>query len=187
MADEWEDRVDVVGRGLLGLTLACARCHDHKFDPIPTEDYYALAGVFASTRMYNRPLDEKREKKPDGEAKQPKDALHIVREGTPADLNLFVRGDVNTKGPTVPRRFPRVLCAAEPARFQQGSGRLELAQAIASRDNPLTARVIVNRVWGQFFGRPIVGTPSNFGALGERPTHPELLDDLAVRFMDARW
>jgi hypothetical protein len=187
MADEWEDRVDVVGRGLLGLTVACARCHDHKYDPIPTEDYYALAGVFASTSLFNRPLDDKREKKPDGEAKQPKDAWHIVREGKPADLNVFIRGDVNAKGPAVPRRFLHVLCAGEPSSFRQGSGRLELAKAIASRDNPLTARVVVNRVWGQLFGRPLVGTPSNFGALGERPTHPELLDDLAGRFMVAGW
>jgi hypothetical protein len=187
MADEWEDRVDVVGRGLLGLTVACARCHDHKYDPIPTEDYYALAGVFASTRMTNQPLDAKCEKKPDGDAKQPKDALHVVHEGTPTDLNVFVRGDVNTKGPAVPRHFLHVLCAGEPTAFKQGSGRLELARAIASRDNPLTARVIVNRTWAQFFGRPLVGTPSNFGALGERPSHPELLDDLAVRFMEAGW
>ncbi len=187
MADEWEDRVDVVGRGLLGLTVACARCHDHKFDPIPTEDYYGLAGVFASTAMFNRPLDAKRAKRPNGEANKPEDALHIVREGKVADLNVFVRGDVNTRGPTVPRHFLRVLCAGEPAAFRQGSGRRELAEAIASETNPLTARVIVNRVWGQFFGRPLVGTPSNFGALGERPTHPELLDDLAVRFMKAGW
>jgi hypothetical protein len=187
MADEWEDRVDVVGRGLLGLTVACARCHDHKYDPIATEDYYALAGVFASTRMYNRPLNEKCEKKPDGEAKQPKDAMHIVREGKPTDLNIFLRGDVNTKGPIAPRHFLHVLCPADPPKFRQGSGRLELAQAIVSRNNPLTARVIVNRVWGQFFGRPLVGTASNFGALGEKPTHPELVDDLAVRFMDAGW
>ncbi|HMF11687.1 MAG TPA: DUF1549 domain-containing protein, partial [Gemmataceae bacterium] len=150
MADEWEDRVDVVSRGLLGLTVACARCHDHKFDPIATEDYYALAGVFASTRMFNRPLEDKCEKKPDGEAKQPKDALHLVREGTPTDLNVFVRGDVNVKGPSVPRHFLRVLCAGEPKPFRQGSGRLELADAITARENPLTARVIVNRVWGQF-------------------------------------
>jgi len=94
---------------------------------------------------------------------------------------------VNSKGPVVPRHFLRVLCAGETTAFKQGSGRLELARSIANRDNPLTARVIVNRIWGQFFGRPLVGTPSNFGALGERPTHPELLDDLAVCFMDAGW
>jgi hypothetical protein len=186
MADEWEDRVDVVGRGLLGLTVACARCHDHKYDPIPTEDYYGLAGIFASTRMFNRPLDAKREKKGD-EAKQPKDALHIVCEGKPTDLTVFVRGDVNVKGPTVQRHFLHVLCSGDPQQIHQGSGRLELARAITSENNPLTARVIVNRVWGQLFGHPLVGTPSNFGALGERPTHPELLDDLAVRFMQAGW
>jgi hypothetical protein len=187
MTDEWEDRVDVVGRGLLGLTVACARCHDHKYDPIPTEDYYALAGVFASIRMFNQPLDASREKKPNGEAKQLKDALHVVCEDTPKDLTVFVRGDVTAKGPTVPRRFLRVLCAGDPPPFRQGSGRLELAEAVVSRNNPLTARVIVNRVWGQLFGQPLVGTPSNFGALGERPSHPDLLDDLAVRFMEAGW
>jgi hypothetical protein len=186
MADEWEDRVDVVGRGLLGLTFACARCHDHKFDPIPTEDYYALAGVFAGTKMFNRPLSDKAATK-DGEASQPRDAMHVVREGKPTDLNVFVRGDVGNPGRVVPRRFPRVLCEGEPKPFRQGSGRRELAEAIASPHNPLTARVIVNRVWGQNFGRPLVGTPSNFGVLGEPPTHPELLDDLAARFMEAGW
>ncbi len=82
MADEWEDRVDTVSRGLLGLTVACARCHDHKYDPIPTEDYYSLAGVFASTRMYNQPLSDKVEKQ-NREAKKPQDAAHIVRDGKP--------------------------------------------------------------------------------------------------------
>src|SRR5437899_2329443 len=120
MADEWEDRVDVVGRGLLGLTVACARCHDHKYDPIPTEDYYSLAGIFASTRMFNRPLDEKCEKKSDGEAKQPKDAVHVVCEGKPTDLTVFVRGDVTVKGPTAPRHFLRVLCSGNPQPVQQG-------------------------------------------------------------------
>jgi hypothetical protein len=187
MADEWEDRIDVVGRGLLGLTVACARCHDHKYDPIPTEDYYSLAGIFASTRMFNRPLDAKREKKGDGEAKQPSDAMHVVCDGTPKDLTVFVRGDVAVKGPTASRHFLQVLCSGDPQPIQQGSGRLELARAIAAENNPLTARVIVNRVWGQLFGQPLVRTPSNFGALGERPTHPELLDDLAVRFVQAGW
>jgi hypothetical protein len=186
MADEWEDRVDMVGRGLLGLTVACARCHNHKFDPIPSEDYYALAGVFASTRMFNRPLDDKVEKK-NGEALQPRESLHVVREGTPTDLNVFIRGDVGNQGPLARRHFLRVLCQGEPAPFTHGSGRLELAESIAHRHNPLTARVIVNRIWGLNFGRPLVATPSNFGTLGEKPTHPELLDDLAARFMEAGW
>jgi hypothetical protein len=186
MADEWEDRVDTVARGLLGLTVACARCHNHKFDPIPTEDYYALAGVFASTRMFNRPLNDNVSKK-NGEASQPTEAVHIVCEGTPTDLNVFIRGDVTNKGPAVARHFLQVLSSGKPRPFQQGSGRRELAEAIADRHNPLTARVIVNRIWALNFGRPLVATPSNFGALGERPTHPELLDDLAVRFMEAGW
>lgn len=186
MADEWEDRVDTVTRGLLGLTVACARCHDHKFDPIPTEDYYALAGVFASTRMFNQPLKSDVATK-DGEAGQPKDALHIVSEGTPTDLNVFRRGNVQNKGQLVRRHFLEILSDGEPRPFGEGSGRRELAAAIASPRNPLTARVFVNRIWAQVFGRPLVGTPSNFGALGDQPTHPELLDDLAVRFMASGW
>lgn len=186
MADEWEDRVDTVARGLMGITLACARCHDHKFDPFETEDYYALAGVFASTEMFNRPLAGKRAEK-NGQTKSPADALHIIRDKTARDLNVFIRGDVKVHGPLVKRRFIRVLSADEPTPFEHGSGRLELASAIASRENPLTARVIVNRIWALNFGAPLVTSPSNFGALGERPSHPKLLDDLAVRFMDEGW
>jgi len=169
------------------LTVACARCHNHKFDPILTEDYYALAGVFAGTRMFNRPLDDHVAKKDSGDASEPRNAMHIVCEGTPTDLHVLLRGDVGSKGPVVPRHFLRVLCDGEPKPFHRGSGRLELAEAISSPRNPLTARVIVNRVWALDFGRPLVGTPSNFGALGEPPTHPELLDDLAVRFIEAGW
>jgi hypothetical protein len=190
MADEWEDRVDVVSRGLLGLTVACARCHDHKFDPISTEDYYALAGVFASTEMFNQPLPgAKSEPKADAKDKNQKvdDTLHIIRDGQPIDLNVHIRGDVTRKGKLVPRRFLTVLSEAEPRRFESGSGRRELAEAIVARNNPLTARVFVNRVWSLLFGRGLVGTPSNFGQLGQRPTHPELLDDLAVRFMESGW
>ncbi len=113
--------------------------------------------------------------------------MHIVREGKARDLNLFVRGDVKNKGPIVKRHFLSVLCEGKPKPFTKGSGRLELAERIASKDNPLTARVIVNRVWALNFGRPLVGTPSNFGKLGQRPTHPKLLDDLAVRFMENGW
>lgn len=187
MADEWEDRVDVVTRGLLGLTVACARCHDHKFDPIPTEDYYALAGVFASTEMWNRPFNADTEAEKSGQAKNPDESIHIIRDKNVHDINVFIRGDVNSKGEVVPRRFLQVLSTQETAPFQQGSGRLELANQIVSADNPLAARVIVNRIWGEYFGHPLVSTPSNFGQLGDQPTHPKLLDDLAVRFMENGW
>ena len=195
MADEWEDRVDTISRGLLGLTVACARCHDHKYDPIATEDYYALAGVFASTEMYNAPLgaegknQDKREQDKKDKDKAPQAAMHIVREGKAKNIKVHIRGNVKTQGDEVPRGFLQVFCRDHEQRqaFTQGSGRLELADAIVHRDNPVAARVIVNRVWGQLFGQHLVATPSNFGALGERPTHPELLDDLTVRFMEEGW
>ncbi len=186
-AEEWEDRVDVLSQGLLGLTIACARCHDHKYDPIGTADYYALAGVFASVEMFNQPLDPNREKNEKGQAKDPKDAMHVIRDVDSRDLSIMVRGDVNRLGPVVPRGFLTVFSSDVRREFHQGSGRAELAGEIISRENPLTARVLVNRVWGQLIGKPLVGTPSNFGNLGQRPTHPELLDDLSVRFMDNGW
>jgi len=185
-AEEWEDRVDLVSRGLLGMTVACARCHDHKYDPIPTEDYYGLAGIFASTQMYNRPLHDEVETDDAGQAKDPEESLHIIRDGEPEDLPVFIRGDVKRKGEIVPRCFLSALgpAGSEPRRLggAETSGRLELAEAIVADGNPLSSRVFVNRVWGWVFGQPLVGTPSNFGALGETPSHPRLLDDLAVRF-----
>ena len=187
MADEWEDRVDIVGRGLLGLTVACARCHDHKYDPIPTEDYYSLAGVFASSPMYNHPFKKTQAKKGKRKNNSPGNTMHIIKEGKPQDLNVFVRGNVKTKGPVAKRQFLQVLSNGEPEPFENGSGRLDLAKAIVNKSNPLTSRVLVNRIWAKLIGRGLVGTPSNFGKLGERPTHPQLLDDLAVRFMENGW
>ena len=184
MADEWEDRVDVVMRGLQGLTVACARCHDHKYDPVSTEDYYALAGVFAGTEMFNRPLNKEAETSKNGHASKPEQALHVVRDGQPTDLAVMIRGDVANRGDTVPRGFIQVAFPGGRRTFQNGSGRAELAECITDPANPLTARVIVNRIWQQFFGRGIVVTTSNFGKLGERPSHPELLDDLATGFVN---
>ena len=114
--------------------------------------------------------------------------LHAYRDAeVPKDARLAVRGDKKNLGPAVPRRFLSVLIDGDSDRFEQGSGRLELARAIASPRNPLTARVFVNRLWQWRFGRGLVSTPSNFGQLGERPTHPELVDWLAAEFVESGW
>jgi hypothetical protein len=186
MADEWEDRVDTVTRTFLGLTVACARCHDHKFEPITRADYYGLAGVFASTKMINKQRDGGADKAEKSE-QMSSGTLHMVEDGDPKDLNVFIRGNVDRKGPVAPRQFIRILCREEPAKFSDGSGRKELAEAIANADNPLTARVIVNRIWGVFFGMPIVESSSNFGHSGQRPSNPDLLDFLATRFVKEGW
>jgi len=233
-ADERDDRVDTLSRGFLGLTVACARCHDHKFDPIPTEEYYALAGVFASTRYDEVPCapkdvvetyaraqagikakksevqaERKKADKSEGDKKgarerlkalqaeleklqkdapKPFEVIHSLAEADkPADLRVAVRGNPENLGPAAPRRFLSALSDGTPEPFRQGSGRLELARAVTRPDNPLTARVMVNRVWEHHFGRGLVATPSNFGALGEPPTHPELLDHLAARFVALGW
>ena len=186
MADEWEDRIDTLCRGVLALTVACARCHDHFYDPIPTSDYYALAGVFASTDMFNSPIAEDCEMTGDGQTKNPDDAAHIVREASAMrDVQVFERGNPESPGETVSRGFLTILGGGERQDFtRENSGRLDLANAMVSRDNPLTARVWVNRVWSELIGQPLVATRSNFGKLGDQPTHPNLLDDLAVRFME---
>lgn len=251
VADEWEERVDALGRTFLGLTLACARCHDHKTDPITTQDYYALAGVFASVRIADRQtvndeiwlpvakarkevgrieaekkelkkkkpedldkqlaaLDEKIaaikkatphydvptvngvveaalfvKKKPDGQH----GTLLDYKMGEAQDIAMHKRGNPNDTGEVVPRRFLSAFPAGEegPRRFNHGSGRLDLANALVEEGSPLTARVIVNRIWEHHFGHGLVGTPSEFGTAGEAPSHPELLDDLAFRFMENGW
>jgi hypothetical protein len=187
MADEWEDRVDTVSRAFLGLTVACARCHTHKFDPITTDDYHALAGIFASTKMLNQPIDAEKFAQEKDKSKKPLHTMHVVEDGPPKDLTIFIRGDVANKGPVVKRGYLQILSAGERRVFTQGSGRRELAEAIADPENPLTARVIVNRIWKLVFGQALVNTPSNFGKLGERPSHPQLLDDMAARFMAGGW
>ena len=177
-AEEWEDSVDVVSRGFLALTVACARCHDHKYDPISAADYHALAGVFASTQIHKREFDNE-----DGA----KTVIHVVKDGKAQDLPIYNRGDVQDKGEVVPRAFLKILSGEDPKKFTKGSGRLELAEAISDPQNPLTARVAVNRIWQMLLGRGLVYTTSNFGHLGTRPTHPELLDHLAISFIDEGW
>ncbi len=232
IAEELDDRVDTLTRGFLGITVACARCHDHKFDPIPTRDYYSLAGIYMGTNMSDAPLAPAGEVKVFNEAqnklKQAEEKLKKVRadikqkkggftapianafalktlvdvipklkkemppappvvhviSGNGPGMKVYIRGNPATTGDAAPKGFLQVLPAAEAG---NNFSRLDLANAIASRDNPLTARVIVNRVWAWHFGRGLVSTPSNFGALGDRPSHPELLDWLAVNFVKNGW
>ena len=164
--DTIDDRIDVITRGLLGLTVACARCHDHKFDPIPTEDYYALGGIIASSQ---RP-------------KEGASPLMLVDKPNPIDSPVLIRGQLGNRGPIVPRRFLTALRSDEETRFTDGSGRKELADRIATPNNPLTARVMVNRVWSYLIGKPLVANPSDFGFRTKPPAVPEILDELAADF-----
>jgi mono/diheme cytochrome c family protein len=235
--DVIDDRMDVTVRGLQGLTVGCARCHDHKYDPIPQTDYYSLYGVFASSvepkelplvgqpepteayANYERELkkreeavakfrEEHKEELASGNRKfrdelralqkkvdawnvtapaAPPRAMVLNDAPVPRTPHVFKRGNPNLPGDEVPRQYLQVVAGEARKPFAQGSGRLELARAIASPDNPLTARVLVNRVWGWHFGQGIVRTPSDFGLRGELPTHPELLDYLAATFVDNGW
>lgn len=187
-----EDTIDNIGRTVLGMTLSCARCHDHKFDPVTQADYYGLYGIFESTRYPFPGIElEKRPRDfvPLKHSGKPSDQLaYAVIDGTPADAAVQQRGDPSKPGEVIPRRFLEVLGAAtlSPA-AQQTSGRLELAQWLTARENPLTARVMANRIWQQHFGTGLVKTPSDFGLRGQPPTHPVLLDYLATKFMDEGW
>jgi hypothetical protein len=195
-----DDRIDVMTRGLMGLTVSCARCHDHKYDPIGIDDYYSLYGVFASS-YEPRPAEPK--KTPPSEAGQDdgqeqgqeegeppfaaEDWLILKDSDTPSEPVVFLRGNPNLRGDPVPRQFPKILRTPDTPPFQQGSGRWEMARAIASPQNPLTVRVWVNRVWMHLLGKGLVNTPSDFGSRGDLPTHPELLDWLACRFVEEGW
>jgi len=290
-----EDTIDTVGQAFLGLSLRCARCHDHKFDPVTTADYYALYGIFASTKYPYAGSEEYQSKNlnragfppllpPDQVA--PRVAAHAKRierlraavevaeksdpfaprlaeaqariealqaatgaetidesadaegarlqeetarlvseqkkvrkqqnehlgaarnalrdaqrsglppdvpgaygvtEGKPHDVAIQLRGEPTTPGPVVPRAAPRFLPNADLKIPAGASGRLQLAEWLTAADNPLVARVVVNRVWQHHFGRGIVATPSDFGLRGERPTHPELLDWLTEQFVAEGW
>lgn len=228
--DTIDDKLDALSRGFLGLTLACARCHDHKFDPISIEDYYSLAGVFYNTdyvtqrwldppdvvKRYLQAQDKiEQQTKRVTEAKQGENSsekvaslsaeLEQLKAAVPAkpdfyavhslvdigseDVPVAVRGNPLRRGKMVPRQFLGVLREATDSaqRFINGSGRLELAHSIADRNNPLTARVMVNRLWQHHFGKGLVRTPDNFGTLGEPPTHQALLDWLAHLLMEDGW
>jgi len=195
-----DDQIDVTGRAMLGLTLACARCHDHKFDAVRTTDYYALAGIFRSTEPFQ---NEARNASmwwefpiPQGAGAEPI-VVMAPKETEPRNLRVHLRGNRFTLGKVVPRGGLGIVAATSASPHgnsdpvvephQMSSGRLELARWIASPSNPLTARVLVNRVWQLHFGRGIVGTPDNFGTRGDLPADPALLDWLATRFLQSGW
>ena len=200
--DVVDEQLDVIGKALLAQTITCARCHDHKFDPIPIRDYYALAGILRSVKTMEHanvsrwievplPADPSEE----AELKRLRDAgpkrpmvMTVVEEQQIEDARIHVRGSVHNLGESVPRGFLRVATYGTASVISKGqSGRRELAEWIVSPENPLTARVIVNRVWHWLFGAGIVRTTDNFGTTGERPSNPELLDHLAVSFVADGW
>ena len=250
VSDIVDDQIDTIGKAFLGLTLGCARCHDHMYDPVSTEDYYGLAGIFYSSRILDHlgakdgnvsmyrlrlapqsvaaawraqmqqlreietklaELDEKSPKPPEDDPERltlvaqrdklqgellPEPPLAMVTQegGTPGglfpniqDVPIHIRGSYTRLGPVVPRRLPQFFAGDDQPPITSGSGRRELARWVVSKDNPLTPRVIVNRVWQWHFGEGLVQTPSNFGLLSQPPTHPALLDWLAVRFVEDGW
>lgn len=171
--DVTDDRIDVVTRGLLGMTVACARCHDHKFDPIPTIDYYSLFGIFESSRS---PGDDAIE--------AGASPLMLVDGKNPRDYRVFIRGQQGNPGDIAPRQFLTSLQKPDDEPFRDGSGRWELALRIIANDNPLTARVMVNRLWDTLVGKPLVDSTSDFGFRTPPPAVPEVLDELSVEFAD---
>lgn len=246
-----QDTIDTLGQSVLGLTLGCARCHDHKFDPVNRQDYYAFYGMFESTR-YSFPGSEEKKRPYDlvpavlparaqalkadydskvaaieamikeqqaireaqqkvmpdnnpiivatnkrlNELSQQRDTLKwtapyemiygVVDQDQPKNSKIQIRGDILKLGEEVPRRNLEIL-GGHTISNESGSGRLELAEWLTSADNPLTARVIANRLWQYHFGRGLVGTENDFGTRGEAPTNPELLDWLARRLQENGW
>jgi len=278
-----EDTIDNLGKSFLGLTISCARCHDHKFDPVSTQDYYGLYGFFSSTRypfpgieleqaprdliplipqdeyqaimkpyreelaLHDKdiqslendkkdaekkfrqlindikkqqtqktdntedktPIEDLEQQKESAQAqidklrrkiksakkdrdKIAKDAPHVelayaVAEAKPANARLQLRGEPKDLGKEIPRRFLDQLGGQILPDEVNDSGRLHLARWMTDPENPLTARVMVNRIWQYHFGKAIVQTANNFGNQGKKPTHPQLLDFLAARFIKSGW
>ena len=265
-ADLVDEQIDATTRVFLGMSVACARCHDHKFDAIPQTDYYAMAGIFSSSTAYfgvppssygvfsnvqtrqnssllilpvedpnpydksytsdelsalkqqlTETMEERRQLRRgsgDDARSLQRQRLRLTNElanlsaklavvddngrprsycmgvqetSSPRNIRLLEQGEIDRPAQVVQRGFPQVLMQREQEIPADRSGRLELARFIGSDQNPLTARVMVNRIWLHMIGRGIVASPENFGVTGQPPSHPELLDYLAVRFMESKW
>ncbi|MBL9081153.1 MAG: PSD1 domain-containing protein [Planctomycetales bacterium] len=252
--DVVDEQIDTIGKAVMGLTLGCARCHDHKFDPIPTSDYYALAGIFRSTVVlegesqqyvsawketplamtpehaalvaaHQGRVDEAKKKLDDAKqsltaaeaddgdpqkaktlsaeiADMEKNLADLKKKSPPPtpmtmaareapeidDCRICIRGEIDHRGDKIPRGYLHVVVGGD-SRIQDSShsGRLEFARWLVRPDHPLTARVMVNRVWRYVFGEGLVSTVDNFGRNGAEPSHPELLDTLAMQFMESGW
>ncbi|HEX3999518.1 MAG TPA: PSD1 and planctomycete cytochrome C domain-containing protein [Pirellulales bacterium] len=196
--DGLDDIVATTGQVFLGLTVDCARCHDHKIDPIPQRDYYKLLSFFQNVHPYHNggPTDEQPIPPSPGEpaGRSPGMALCVTERGREApDTFVLLRGNPNNHGDKVEPGFLEVLgnekaVVPTPAPNAKTTGRrTALANWIVAPTNPLTARVMVNRIWQYHFGRGIVRSPNNFGTQGDAPTHPELLDWLAAEFVRQGW
>ena len=244
LLDVVDEQIDTVSRGVMGLTVSCARCHDHMFDPISQRDYYALAGIFAGTETLFGGARTVQTNRTTGLAELPDDSgakrgsnldarertslerqltflnrtssfnpivairsetiktklshyddanrarrlAMCVRDGSPMDIPLFDRGELDGPTVVVPRGTPAAITGPVPIDIPSGaSGRLELARWMVDDRNPLTPRVIANRIWGHLMGVGLVDTPDNFGITGSPPTHPELLDYLATQLIKNDW
>ena len=188
--DGLDDIVTTTGQVFLGLTIDCARCHNHKIDPIPQQDYYRFLAFFHNVSAYENSGPKVEVPLPGNAAQK---ALAVTEPGAKAPPTfVLLRGNPHMKGDQVEPGFPEVLGGGSPKSFAASSikssgRRTALAEWIASPANPLTARVMVNRIWQHHFGRGIVRSPNNFGLQGDAPTHPELLDWLASEFVAQGW
>ena len=191
--DQLDDVISTAASVFMGLTLGCARCHDHKTDPLTAADYYSMAAIFNGTTKRGVPTKDGKKKEAEREIRY--HALVETKAEVPV-MHIRKRGVAKNRGEEVGPAVPGVLGFGRfEVRPPSGDGakssgrRMALAQWLTDSQNALVWRVLANRIWQHHFGRGLVGTPSNFGPKGERPSHPELLDYLARRLVEegGRW